>query len=186
MKSEQLVKNNCVHRESEKTAFHPLRDLSSEVYVRRPEAAKIVRMKDLYLYLHSRDSLQLHKNNNPSECWIQLPKLYSLEGRWECGLIDISLDCDFVPKSSRLYLCGDFVEESYVRETSLPVLRHIEVTSRYKKVKYEAYTHPIYVPVKTVQLRTLRLRIVDENLKPVVFNTNDLHCVLHLKQTWAP
>ena len=140
MKSEQLVKNNCVHRESEKTAFHPLRDLSSEVYVRRPEAAKIVRMKDLYLYLHSRDSLQLHKNNNPSECWIQLPKLYSLEGRWECGLIDISLDCDFVPKSSRLYLCSDFVEESYVRETSLPVLRHIEVTGRYKKVKYESYT----------------------------------------------
>ena len=143
-------------------------------------------MKDLYLYLHSRDSLALHPRNSPSECWIQLPKLYTLEGHWSCALIDVALQCDFTPRSTQLYLCCDFVQESYVKETSLPVLRNIEVNVRYKKLKTEIYHHPAYVPVKVSQLQTVRLYLVNEHLKPVSFNDNDLHCVLHLKQTWVP
>ena len=143
-------------------------------------------MRDFYLFLSSRDSLDLYQKNAPSECWIQLPRLYTLDGQWKCALTDISVECDFSPRCSRLYLCCDFVEESYVRETSLPVLRNIEVTGRYKKLKYEAYAHPIYVPVKANQLRTISLRLVDENLGPLTFNSNSLHCVLHFQQTWVP
>ena len=70
-------------------------------------------MNDFYLYLNSRDSSGIRKNNSLSEFWIQFPKRYILEGKWMCGLIDITLDCDFKPRSSRLYLCSDIVEESY-------------------------------------------------------------------------
>ena len=143
-------------------------------------------MKDLYLYLHSRDSLELYPKNSPTECWIQLPKRYTLEGQWSCALIDLSLDCDFSPRRNRLYLCCDFVEDSYVRGTSLPVLRNIEVNVRYKKLKTEQFSHPLFIPVKVPHLHTLKLYLLDSQLHPVNFKENDLHCVLHLKQTWVP
>ena len=143
-------------------------------------------MKDHYMYLHSRDSLALYPKNSPGECWIQLPKRYTLEGQWSCALIDVSLDCDFTPRSNRLYLCCDIVEDSYVRGTSLPVLRNIEVNVRYKKLKTELFPHPLYIPVKRTQLHLVKLYLLDNQLNPVNFKENDLHCVLHLKQTWAP
>lgn len=143
-------------------------------------------MKNYYLYLHSSDSLTLYPNNSPSECWIQLPKHYNLDGQWECALVDISLDCKFNPRSLRLYLCCDFVEESCVKDKLYPVLRNIEVNARYNKIKTELYSKPIYIPVNEKQLHTLRLYLVDSNLKPVEFTENDLHCVLHLRQIWAP
>lgn len=145
-----------------------------------------VRMKDHYLYLHSRDSLTLYPKNSPSECWIQLPKPYILDGQWECALVDISLDCSFSPRSLRLYLCCDFVEESCVKDRLVPVLRNIEVNARFNKIKTELFPELVYIPVNEKQLHTIRLYLLDADLKPVVFTENDLHCVLHLKQTWAP
>lgn len=147
---------------------------------------KYVRMTDLYFYLSSRDSLDIRKNNNTSEFWIQLPKRYTLEGNWKCALIEASLTCDFTPKSSRLYICSDIVEESYVRNTSLPVLRNIEVWGRFKKLKTEQFLHPTYIPVKVTNLNLIRIHLVDEDLNPVEFDSNDLHCVLHLKKSWGP
>lgn len=139
-------------------------------------------MADFYLYLSCQDSLHLRKNNTSSDFWIQLPKKYDLQGQWECALKEITFTCDFKPKSSRLYLCCDILEESYVRETSLPVLRNIELTGRYKKVKSETYINPRYVPIKVSILDTLRVVLKDENLEPVQFSTNDLHCVLHFRR----
>lgn len=142
-------------------------------------------MKEHYLYLHCQDSITLYPKNTPSECWIQLPKHYNLDGEWECALVDFSLDCDFSPRSLRLYLCCDFIEDSYVREQFHPVLRNIEVNARYSKLKTELYWKPVYIPVNEKQLHTIRLYLLDANLNPVVFNSKDFHCVLHLKQTWA-
>ena len=140
-------------------------------------------MKNLYLYLNSQDSIRLYNTNSPSECRIQLPKSYILEGSWSCALVDISLDCHFSPKSNRLYLCCDFVEDSYVKESLLPVLRNVEINNRYRKLKTELYTYPLYVPLKTSNLHTVRIYLLDETLQPVEFTTNQLQCVLHLKKT---
>ena len=92
-------------------------------------------MNDFYLYLNSRDSSAICKKNSPSEFWIQFPKRYIHKGKWMCGLIDITLDCDFKPRSSQLYLCSDIVEESYVRVSLIELLRNIEIGPRYKKTK---------------------------------------------------
>ena len=99
-----------------------------------------------------------------------------------CGLIDITLDCDFKPRSSRLYLCSDIVEESYVRGSLIELLRNIEIGPRYKKTKSESYVRPIYVSVKVSILDSIRIELKDENLNSVDFNLNDLHCVLHFKK----
>ena len=82
-------------------------------------------MTDFHLYLSSRDSLDVRKNNNPSDFWIQFPKTYALEDQWVYALIQISLTCSFKAQAQRLYLCCDIVEESYVRNITLPILRVI-------------------------------------------------------------
>ena len=139
-------------------------------------------MTDFYLYLTSKDCQNIRKNNNPSDFYIQFPKSYTLEGRWTCALTEISLTCDFTPQSKRLYLCCDLVEQTYVRNTQISILRNIEVGTRYKKLQAVEYTHPIYVPVAANHFNTLNLYLRDEDLYPVEFKSNDLHCVLHFKK----
>ena len=97
------------------------------------------RQTDFYLYLRSQDSLDVRKNNSSSDFWIQLPKTYSLEGQWVCTSKQLSFICDFKPKSKRLYLCCNIVEESYVRNTLFPMLRNIEIENKFKKYKSETF-----------------------------------------------
>ena len=99
-----------------------------------------------------------------------------------CGLINITLDCDFKRRSSRLYLCFDIVEESFVRGSLIEFLRNKEIGPRYKKTKSESYLRPIYVPVKVSTLDSIRIELKDENLNSVDFNSSDLHSLLHFKR----
>ena len=142
-------------------------------------------MTDFYLYLSSRDSLDVRKNNNPSDFWIQFPKTYALKGQRMCALKQISLTCNFKPQAQRLYLCCDIVEESYVRNTTLPILGNIEIPNRYKKFKCETFEEGIYLPVNVTNLSNVRLYLLDADLHPVQFESEDLHCILHFKQNWA-
>ena len=137
-------------------------------------------MTDFYLYLSSRDSIDVRENNNPSDFWI--PKTYALEGQWVCALKQISLTCNLKPQAPRLYLCCHIVEESYVRNTTLPILRNIEIANRYKQFKCETFDEGISLPVNVTNLSTVRLYLLDTDLHPVQFESEDLHCLLHFKQ----
>ena len=142
-------------------------------------------MTDIYFFISSQDSVNVSKNNDPSDFWIQLPKPYTLEGDWVCSVQELSLTLDFKPKSTRLYLCCDLVEDSYVFNSLLPVLRNVEVHTLYKKYKTKEYLHPTYIKVKSKNFQKIRLYLVDQQLKPVQFMSNDLHCVIHLKKQWV-
>ena len=124
----------------------------------------------------------MRKKNSPSKFWIQFPKRYILEGKWICVLLDKTLNCNFKPKSSRLYLCSDIVEESYLQGSLIKLLRNIEIGPRYKKIKSESYLRTIYVPVKVSTQDSIRIKLKDENLNSVDFNSIDLHCVLQFKR----
>ena len=139
-------------------------------------------MTDFYLYLSSQDSLDVRKNNSPSDFWIQLPKTFSLEGQWVCALKQISFTCDFKPKSRRLYHCFNIVEESHVRNTLFPVLRNIEIENKSRKYKSETFEEGIYLPVNVTNLATIRVSLLDADLHLVQFESNNLHCVLHFKK----
>ena len=139
-------------------------------------------MTDFYTFLSSKDSLDLRKNNTPSDFWIQFHKTYTLDGHWVCALKQISLTCNFTPRTRRLYFCCDIVGESYVRNRTIPVLRNIEIETRYKKLKSETFEEAIYLPVNVSNLNAIRLYLLDEDLQPINFDSNDLHCVLHFKQ----
>ena len=134
-------------------------------------------MTEFYLFLSSRASV--YRKNG---FWIEFPKSYLLEGNWTCALTIITLTCDLKPRSSRFYLCSYIVQESYVRDSFIQILKNIEVGTRYKKVKPESYPKPIYVPVKVSTLDRIRLEFKDKNLQPLELDSNDLHCVLHFKR----
>ena len=138
-------------------------------------------MAGFYLFLSCQDSLDEHTNNNTSDFRIQLPKTYSLEGQWLCALKQVSFASDFKPKTRRLYLCSDIVEESYVRNTSAPVVRNIEIYNKSKKYLTENFEVDTYLPVNVTHMTSVRLYLRDSDLKPVQFDFNDLHCVLHFK-----
>ena len=74
------------------------------------------------------------------------------------------------------------VQESYVHNALIELVRKVDIGTRYKKVKSESYPKPIYVPVKVSTLDRVRLEFKDENLQPLELNSNDLHCVLHFKR----
>ena len=139
-------------------------------------------MTDFYLFLSSQDSLDARKNNNTSEFWIQLHKTYSLEGQWLCALKQVSFTCHFEPKTRRLYLCSDIVEESYVRNTLVLVVRNIEIYNKSKKYLTENFEDDLYLSVNVTHLTSVRVYLRDSDLKPVQFDSNDLHCVLYFKK----
>ena len=139
-------------------------------------------MTDFYLFLSSQDSLYVRKNNNTPDFWIQLPKTYSLEGQWLCALKQVSFTCDFKPKTRRLYLCSDIVGESYVRNTLVPVVRNIEIYKKAKKYLTENFEDDTYLSMDVTHLTSVRVYLRDSDLKPIQFDSNDLHCVLHFKK----
>ena len=139
-------------------------------------------MTDFYLFRSSQDSLDVRKNNSSSDFLIQLPKTYSIEGQRLCALKQISFTCDLKPKTRILYLCLDIVEESYVKNTLVPIVRNIEIYNKSKKYLTENFEEGIYLPVNVTHLTSLRVYLRDSDLQPVQFDSNDLHCLLHFKK----
>ena len=95
---------------------------------------------ELYLYLTSNVSFHILSNFA-----VDTPKLRNLKRSWECALVELSLECNFMTKSDRLHLCGGFLEESFVNQDRL--LRNIEVRGKYKKYPSERYMDRSYVPM---------------------------------------
>ena len=139
-------------------------------------------LTDFYLFVSSQDSLDVHKNNSSSDFWFQIPKTYSLERQRSCALKQVSFSCDFKPKTRRLYLCSDIVEKSYVRNTLLPVVRNIEIYNKSRKYLTETFEEGVYLPVNITHLTSVRVYLWDSDLKPVEFDSNDLHSLLHFKK----
>ena len=74
---------------------------------------------EFYLYLNLNGS-----SHTFSDFIVETPKLRNLKWSWECTLFELSFECDFTPKSDRLYLCGNFLEVSFVYQDRLQVLRN--------------------------------------------------------------
>ena len=78
---------------------------------------------ETYLYLSSKDSLLYYPNNEAGNFIVVLPKTFHLDEKWECALLELRL-----PQSvpiNYLFVCADFIEDSYVRNQFFPVLTGI-------------------------------------------------------------
>ena len=110
------------------------------------------------------------------------PELRNLKESWECALVELSMGCNFTPKSERLNLCGDLLDMSFVNQDRIQLLRNIEIRGKYKKYFTERYLDHIYVPVILGSKSYIRFTMVDEELQKVDFTSNKFHIVLHFKR----
>ena len=55
----------------------------------------IAEMDEFYLFLNSGDSLTTHVNNNAGDFVIDLPRIFKLQGGWECALVELTFFPDF-------------------------------------------------------------------------------------------
>jgi hypothetical protein len=130
-------------------------------------------MDQFYLFLSSGDSKNLHPANNASDFTVQLPRIISLEGQWECGLTEIDVNGG-LPEP--LYLCTDACIESYVKNTSLPLLRVVVAED------YTVYQVPYYMRVSGDNLHSIRIYLKNQDLQEIKSSPGEIWCVLHFRR----
>lgn len=140
-------------------------------------------MDNFYLFLASDDSILTHVNNTAGDFVVELPRRYRLDGTWEYSSWEITFVSEFEQLTDRIYVCADVIEDSYVRGTTLPVLRSIEIDT---DTKIDLSFNPLcYIKVQTDELRRIQIFIRDRNLKPSRFKFDRLYCSLHFRQRWV-
>ena len=136
-------------------------------------------MDNFHLILASDDSLLTHVNNTAGEFVVELPRIYRLDGSSECAISEITFVYEFEQLTDRIYVCADVIDDSYVRGTTLTVLRSIDVDTDTKvDLSFNALC---YITVQTDELRRIRIFIRDRNLKVSRFKFDRLYCALHFR-----
>ena len=136
-------------------------------------------MDEFYLYLYCGDSLATHANNHAGDFVVDLPKTYLLGRQWECALTEISLFTETEVSNLRLYFCADHVEETYVRNSFLPILRSFDTSEGYLDLEF---TRPYYMGVRMGELNQVRISIRGDDLQPCRFKVDRVYCTLHLRR----
>lgn len=135
-------------------------------------------MDNLYFFLSSEDYLtSIYPNNTPIDFICDLTETYSLEGDYECSVIDLIIKKrSGRPTPRTLYLFCDICSDSYVKETKLPLVKIIDT-------KNKELSLPIYINVKSSQFNKIRMYIKDGNLNTAsVSPITVLMCTLHLRK----
>ena len=136
-------------------------------------------MDHIFLFVSSKDCKTIFPGNNPAGFTVQLPRLLNLKGNWICALTEIYLDNKIVGTPKQVTVSTDLIEESYIRDTQLPVLRRIPVETN-KDIEF-TFSNPYYLKVVQNQVHRIHLNLRDRDLQPIQFSSGELSCVLHLK-----
>jgi len=140
-------------------------------------------MDDFYLHLYCGDSLATHVNNHAGDFLVNLPRSYRLQGRWECALTEITFVSQLERLTHRVYVCCDLVDQSYVKETSLPVLQSIDIDA---DEKVDLIFNPsYYLKINRQDLSRIQIFIRDDKLNPCRFKVDRLYCTLHFRRRWG-
>ena len=82
-------------------------------------------MDQFYVFANSEDSLNIFNDNVGGRFRVYFPNPYVLDGTWECALLEVT----FVPKlttpTRRIYVCCDFVDNSYVKDSYIAFLQSL-------------------------------------------------------------
>lgn len=137
-------------------------------------------MDDFYLHLHCTDSLLSHVDNHAGDFTVDLPRRLLLNGQWKCGLSEITFVSDFEKLTHRIYVCLNLVEDSYVKGTSIPISRSIDVES---KEKVDLMLNSVfYFKIGREELSRLQIFIRDDTLGSSRFKIDRLYCTLHFRR----
>ncbi len=134
----------------------------------------------MYLFLSSNDAKSYYSTNTATDFTVQLPETLVLKGEWWCSLEEIKFLNKFaVPVPSLVYVCCDFVEDSYVGGRKLPVLRTVSIKPRSLKTDL-TFDNPFYLRVSRSELRQLRVYIKTPTFRIPSLPKSTLECMLRL------
>ena len=137
----------------------------------------------MYIYLSSDDSLDIYPKNSPGSFYSKF--CLPITGKWEIALLQLQYINSYIqnipPKN--LYICCDICNESYLSNMKLPILRRIFNTSSQSGETVEAeISNLIHVSNRCNYFDVIRIYILDENARPVIFSEGPLLLTLHLKE----
>ena len=90
-----------------------------------------------YLYVSSDDSLDLNTSNNAYDFTVNLPK--SITGDFVIALGEIT----YTSHEEDLYVFCDLCEDSYIKNTSLPILRSVTHIGEFTNLYFHSTTRKI-------------------------------------------
>ncbi len=133
-----------------------------------------------YLFLSSDDSLNYFHDNVAEDFTIQLPETLNLEGEWWCSLEEIRIQGRFkarVPKV--VFVCCDLIQDSYVGDTKLPLLRKIFLSPRSRKIDLR-FENTFSFRVSRRQVHRVRVYLRTEGRVYPSLVQGTLNCTLRL------
>ena len=137
-----------------------------EIYKSLERPTQLIRIMEL-LYTSSTDSLEYHPTNSTWDFTIELPK--TLFGSWKCALADIT----YGGYSGSVYVFTDICKQSYIKDTTLPVLRRVSQSGEVNNLNY--------ITVTRRNIQRVRIYIRDTNLNTLPSSSDPVHCTLVLK-----
>jgi hypothetical protein len=121
-------------------------------------------------YISSADSRHLYPQNTPSNFHVQLP--HYMEGVQSCGVAFCLLPNR---PTGPTYVMGDFVESSILGMRLQPVLCMT-------LAKTKDFLHIDHIPIKTDQLFTLHIKLVNRQGAEVVMSRGETLLVLDFQK----
>jgi len=138
-------------------------------------------MKDFYVIITA-DGHSHGREHTAGDFYVPTPWLQRLEGDWEMALVELSIECEFSPKSDIVYLCSDVVDQTYIGQVPPTVLRNVVVRDRHNTYLTESYADPRYVGLRTGWKQYAHFQMLNARGQSLTFTSKKLHGVLHVRQ----
>lgn len=111
---------------------------------------------------------------------INLPQSIEMQDMG-CALFEVKGNIPLAMTVEPLFLCADFVQDSFVGSNSFGVLRRLDGDPQNRGKINATFDTLLWIPCKNNQLDELRLHISDETGHPLSFDNCDFNCTLLFK-----
>lgn len=132
--------------------------------------------QEFHIYGYSENSKVFYPENTPDDFTIHLQKSFHLEGEWECGLIQFQYAASL---EKPFFVCCDLVNESYVGDIKLPILRRV-------RLRNTQFNQVIYSTLKKRDFNSIRIYMKTWRNKPGTMVRGKTYYTLHFRRVYKP
>ena len=137
-----------------------------------------------YLYLSSDDRTSI---KGIGDFTVQLPNSICKYGIWVCGLMEFEYKGLMVNNGTmtkNIVIGADICQDSIISSTRLGVLRKVRYYHEESRLELRSFSFdPVfYVTTSRVPINSVRIFILDENMREVTLQSGMVNCTLHLKR----
>ena len=125
-------------------------------------------MEQFYVFASSEDSLNIFNDNAGGRFRVYFPNPYVLDGTWKST------------PTRRIYVCCDFAENSYIRDSYIPVLQSLSVLN--EDVTVVTFENPVYPRVRGGIGQHIEISMRDDNLEICRLKDDHVFCLVHFRR----